>query len=267
MCEVCRGRHRIYATTKRARRKLEKAAVASDQLDSAVNATVVLDANSSPRVMLPDAESSRWTQAPATTATANWDDGAIDPQLFSASVSPSTSSASAQNYMGLHLPPYPPVPYVSSTSSELAGALTLPVPASASTTSNVDDNPDSSRCRPEKSDGTIIQTNPTSPNTSIASGSGAEKKSLPYYSRSRLPGKSNEQEEENGGESDSDDDENDDEHQVTNIHAGDDSADGSLPSTAHVVDGPTRFCSVKGCKAVIPCPSSSSSLSLFHILI
>ncbi|KAF8221925.1 hypothetical protein L208DRAFT_1033565, partial [Tricholoma matsutake] len=27
MCEVCRGRHRIYATTKRARRKLEKAAV------------------------------------------------------------------------------------------------------------------------------------------------------------------------------------------------------------------------------------------------
>jgi len=27
MCETCRGRHRIYATTKRAKRKLEKAAV------------------------------------------------------------------------------------------------------------------------------------------------------------------------------------------------------------------------------------------------
>jgi len=27
MCEMCRGRHRIYATTKRAKRKLEKAAV------------------------------------------------------------------------------------------------------------------------------------------------------------------------------------------------------------------------------------------------
>jgi hypothetical protein len=134
MCEVCRGRHRIYATTKRARRKLEKAAVVgmrrmSDQLDSgvSVNATIVPDANSDPSAMVPDAENSRWMQAPAptTTATANWDDGAIDPQLFSASVSPSTSSASAQNslnYMGLHLSSYPPVPYVSSTSSELVAA-------------------------------------------------------------------------------------------------------------------------------------------------
>lgn len=31
MCEVCRGRHRIYATTKRARRKLEKAVVSGGQ--------------------------------------------------------------------------------------------------------------------------------------------------------------------------------------------------------------------------------------------
>ena len=29
MCDICRGRHRIYASTKRARRKLEKAAVAN----------------------------------------------------------------------------------------------------------------------------------------------------------------------------------------------------------------------------------------------
>jgi len=29
MCDVCRSRHRIYASTKRARRKLEKAAVAN----------------------------------------------------------------------------------------------------------------------------------------------------------------------------------------------------------------------------------------------
>jgi hypothetical protein len=29
MCETCRGRHRTYATTKRAKRKMEKAAVAS----------------------------------------------------------------------------------------------------------------------------------------------------------------------------------------------------------------------------------------------
>jgi hypothetical protein len=27
MCDVCRGRHRVYATTKRAKRKMEKAAV------------------------------------------------------------------------------------------------------------------------------------------------------------------------------------------------------------------------------------------------
>jgi len=29
MCDICRGRHRIYASTKRAKRKLEKAAVAN----------------------------------------------------------------------------------------------------------------------------------------------------------------------------------------------------------------------------------------------
>ncbi|EGO03330.1 hypothetical protein SERLA73DRAFT_174773, partial [Serpula lacrymans var. lacrymans S7.3] len=29
MCDVCRGRHRIYATTKRAKRKMEKAAIVS----------------------------------------------------------------------------------------------------------------------------------------------------------------------------------------------------------------------------------------------
>jgi hypothetical protein len=33
MCETCRGRHRAYATTKRARRKMEKAAISLQALD------------------------------------------------------------------------------------------------------------------------------------------------------------------------------------------------------------------------------------------
>jgi hypothetical protein len=167
--------------------------------------------------------------------------------------------------MGLHLSSYPPVPYVSSTSSELAGALTLPVPASASTTTNVDDtNNDKSHYRPRNSDGTVIQTNSISPNITIASGNGAEKKSRPYHKHSS---KANEREEENGDESDSDDDDeaNDDEHQVTNIPTCDNLVDDSLELSTIHVDGPTRFCSVKGCKAVIPCPSSSVFFSFFLI--
>jgi hypothetical protein len=46
MCDACRGRHRIYATTKRARRKLEKAAVANSALPGGNALALIHDSNS-----------------------------------------------------------------------------------------------------------------------------------------------------------------------------------------------------------------------------
>ncbi|KAG5642474.1 hypothetical protein DXG03_002752 [Asterophora parasitica] len=124
MCETCRGRHRVYASTKRARRKLEKAAVLGMRRIGAV-------------VSSEDEESTTTgttTTTTTTTATANatstataptdwpgkvWDDTAIDPQLFAEPAGPS--------HAPMHLAygaPFAP----SSSSSALAGALTLPAP-------------------------------------------------------------------------------------------------------------------------------------------
>ncbi|KAF9029147.1 hypothetical protein BDZ89DRAFT_1065672 [Hymenopellis radicata] len=89
MCESCRGKHRIYASTKRARRKLEKAAVSGQ--------TVV------PVEQIPG--SAAWMPRPEDQRPEHglsdgpYAPGTIDPRLFRSNPS---------------------------TSSELAGALTLP---------------------------------------------------------------------------------------------------------------------------------------------
>jgi len=45
MCETCRGRHRIYASTKRAKRKLEKAAIANVAARNGANALILAHGN------------------------------------------------------------------------------------------------------------------------------------------------------------------------------------------------------------------------------
>ncbi|KAF5383235.1 hypothetical protein D9615_004919 [Tricholomella constricta] len=107
MCEACRGRHRVYASTKRARRKLEKAAVVGMRR---------IDDQLKP---VPSAQN--WPP-PATTppAAPAWDDTAIDPRLFA------ETAASGAVAVSMHLA-FPP--YALCSSSELAGALTLPTPS------------------------------------------------------------------------------------------------------------------------------------------
>ncbi|KAI0064984.1 hypothetical protein BV25DRAFT_1822764 [Artomyces pyxidatus] len=91
MCEACRGRHRIYATTKRAKRKLEKAAVGAHQLGREDDQPVTW--------MPADDAVSPAVAEPAEPGALHlvWDPQ-IDPVLFN----------------------------INPTSSELAGALTLP---------------------------------------------------------------------------------------------------------------------------------------------
>lgn len=268
MCEVCRGRHRIYATTKRARRKLEKAAVVdvrrmSEQVDNivSVSASVAPDNNSDQGVVVSGAEVSGWKSIQTATATAaatSWDDMTTDPQLFSQSVFTSVSASPASvntqnpmNFMDLHLSSYPPVPYVSSTSSELAGALTLPPSTNIPTVGTGYDNKSgTSYYRPRLPDGTLMQLDSTTPRTSPAGGSRKKKKTR------QTPEADKEGEEscdENGNE-------NNEGQASISTPTGDNEACDTATDivTVPVVDIPTSFCSVKGCKAVIPgLPSSS----------
>ncbi|KAF7984432.1 hypothetical protein HWV62_14502 [Athelia sp. TMB] len=112
MCEACRGRHRVYAMTKRAKRKLEKDSLVQQSvalLSSEQPAgTVWLPENPQldeeqrePWIQRPDASvepeaSTSHDSPPARVYPATWDHSVIDPSL------------------------------VSTQSSELAGALTLP---------------------------------------------------------------------------------------------------------------------------------------------
>lgn len=200
------------------------------------------------------------TTTTPTTTTTPWDDTIIDPQLFSQSVAPSVSasvSVDAQNsmdFMNLHVSSYPPVPYVSSSSSELAGALTLPSPANdtqVTTNTTVDSGHIPSYYRQRLPDGTHMQSDPATPKTSPVESNGNEKSTL-------TPDKQVDGEERQNGHENEDvnDDKNDE--SLGDNHMCDGIADSQDPDAVSTVDGlstQTRFCSVKGCKAVIPGPS------------
>ncbi|KZT10346.1 uncharacterized protein LAESUDRAFT_721683 [Laetiporus sulphureus 93-53] len=105
MCEVCRGRHRIYASTKRAKRKMEKAAMGAQ--------------NGQPVVWMPSDDNVEdnepvveQTPASFVYASSTWDHSAIDPALFSSDselanallpVSPPRSKNPAQSGSSLHM--------------------------------------------------------------------------------------------------------------------------------------------------------------------
>ncbi|KAG5636912.1 hypothetical protein H0H81_006447 [Sphagnurus paluster] len=122
MCETCRGRHRIYASTKRARRKLEKASVVGvRRVGDHVEAVTAPPPPPPKSATSSSISTPTWTDVPTTTA---WDNTAIDPQLFA-------------NSMPIHQPVVFPM---TSSSSELAGALTLPSP-NPNTTAATDVDP------------------------------------------------------------------------------------------------------------------------------
>ncbi|OBZ78430.1 hypothetical protein A0H81_02394 [Grifola frondosa] len=112
MCEGCRGRHRVYATTKRAKRKMEKALLGAqngapvvwmppdDAGEEEEPESVSAPSPTRPRVSrtFEPATPVDGEQSPHFTfSQAPWDPSSIDPRLFS-------------------------------QTSELAGALTLPTP-------------------------------------------------------------------------------------------------------------------------------------------
>lgn len=122
MCEACRSRHRIYATTKRAKRKLEKAVVSGEVSPGTAGPTIAVrsgdlpDANAAEQVVTIKGDRSMEDDGKTLQSTSTsisgpisfnlpppspaWDSSAIDPRLFASQAS---------------------------SSSALAGALTLPV--------------------------------------------------------------------------------------------------------------------------------------------
>ncbi|KAI0072086.1 hypothetical protein K474DRAFT_1668233 [Panus rudis PR-1116 ss-1] len=156
MCEACRSRHRIYASTKRAKRKAEKMAMGGqvgpvawmppDREAREVQQPPPAPASPTPPILSPPRISPQPLPAPPPapapaleprpepvpapvsapptsqfplTAT-NWDHNAIDPRLVSHHTSQQSVSYSQPNYS--YTPTYP-----HDTSSELARALHLPI--------------------------------------------------------------------------------------------------------------------------------------------
>ncbi|KAH8097065.1 hypothetical protein BXZ70DRAFT_309402 [Cristinia sonorae] len=138
MCEQCRGRHRIYANTKRQKRKLEKLALGGqqgsvvwmppdDQVDHTEEhadlqpAVEALQQPAAPEPIPPAtpisepqppaqilAQAQQFNIPPPPT---QWDNSAIDPRLFSQTPASSSSElAGALNFPGMNptTPPQPP---------------------------------------------------------------------------------------------------------------------------------------------------------------
>ncbi|CAL1709103.1 unnamed protein product [Somion occarium] len=86
MCESCRGRHRIYASTKRAKRKMEKLAIGGQ-----LGPVVWMPPHSDGRDDHPQAGPSTQPTPPVEDSTvshypltaSSWESSAIDPSLFS----------------------------------------------------------------------------------------------------------------------------------------------------------------------------------------
>ncbi|KAF9458177.1 hypothetical protein BDZ94DRAFT_1271440 [Collybia nuda] len=199
----CRGRHRIYASTKRARRKMEKAAVAGirrmgEQQNGESSGVWAAAASSVPSA----------ASATADVLAATWDKATIGPR-------PHTESSASNVVDRLFV--YQNTTYPTDSSSELAGALTLPISAAGASSSTPP---------------VMHPTQPTAENNISRHSSSSEDDS----------------------ESDSEFDDQE-EHEVSatlqpasprEISSAAENADQGPSYT-----GPSRYCSVKGCKLVI----------------
>jgi hypothetical protein len=120
MCEACRERHRVYATTKRARRKMEKAYMTAQLGGDPVNDHT--NGTSPPHWGTPSNP-----VVSGSTQLTTWVDMAINPSLSPGhSAGPYPPPAVHQPLTG----PPSTLAHPSSLSSELAGAL-APLPASS----------------------------------------------------------------------------------------------------------------------------------------
>ncbi|OCH87358.1 hypothetical protein OBBRIDRAFT_796287 [Obba rivulosa] len=165
MCESCRGRHRVYATTKRQKRKMEKAAlgaqvaaqglawmpqddeqeqprhgqcileVASRQKTRAVEALHPAPVAAPTHPPVPPSHSPPiHASSPYSYTPSTWDQSALDPRLFSHPM-PTISTT--------HTAPPPHTAH-----SELANALTLPLPPPPSNSVSVSPGAPSSQRTP-----------------------------------------------------------------------------------------------------------------------
>lgn len=291
MCDACRSRHRVYANTKRARRKLEKAAIATavsarngkdtemPLIDHGPQPITWVNAGGQSRQVCNSDSVTRQIRLatlytwllmfspcngnyllidsiqdlrPSTSSTlalsslSTWNH-AIDPRLFSGEVSPTSPH---------HLPSL--MPHQTSTSSELANALT---PRNPSTPVSVP----SSAILPNQA--------VTDHNNHYHDLSASQKQS----SHLQIPPTPDAN---RHGEEVSDD--NDEEQrvieslQVTPVQdqqmevsssdrqSSSETAELSQGRSSDEVDGSARFCSVKGCKAVIP---GNQTLFYIHIIL
>ena len=250
MCEVCRGKHRIYASTKRARRKLEKAAVIgmrsmSDQVESdvSVSANVLPGTNPDPVPEPQVAERISMQAAPSTIlTTATWNNTAVDPQLFFVASTAPANTQSAVDFTPPRMSSYPLVPYASSTNSELAKVPTLPATASTASTVNEPQN-GTLYYRFRLPAGTLTEPDRANTSTCTVGWNRTKRRTSP------LPKADGQEEDESYDEN-----ENDEESQDSITLTEDTQAYDTSTATSAIspVDGSTRFCSIKGCKAVIP---------------
>ncbi|KAI0944839.1 hypothetical protein AcW1_001672 [Taiwanofungus camphoratus] len=171
MCDSCRGRHRVYASTKRAKRKLEKAAL------GAANGYVFMPQDDAADDEANDDDRTR-QRYPYEAST--WDHSSIDPALFS-------------------------------HDSELANALTLPASTSQSPRISTDGCADARRNGQQ-------QLSPLHVGTSLSSGINA---TTINNNTSGSPS-------------------------LTKL-----ATSTSAPAALDAPSLPPRFCSIKGCKALV----------------
>ncbi|KAF9549069.1 hypothetical protein CPC08DRAFT_769150 [Agrocybe pediades] len=117
MCETCRSRHRIYASTRRAKKKLEKAALASTTSTSVAHPDV-----SNAQALAHDHDVSE----PISGPSGSWFSENLVPGNASSNtqLDPLPTSASNMNWHSSLDPHF----FATTSSSALANALTLPEP-------------------------------------------------------------------------------------------------------------------------------------------
>ncbi|KAF7797055.1 hypothetical protein EIP86_008247 [Pleurotus ostreatoroseus] len=209
MCELCRSRHRTYASTKRAKRKQEKAMLGAQAgmvwMPDGDDVSTQPAASASPMQGAGPENAHAGPSAPIqyTFAPSDWDTSALDPRLFQPQ----------------------------SSSSELAGALSMPVPLTSNRFGRTGD--------PQPSQSLVGQPVVPLSTTEDATGLALPSNSTQvtgHEHMSSTPSSTGSQ------------------HSHSILHPKGVISAQRIEEAAAQMEGslPPRYCSIKGCKTVIP---------------
>ncbi|KAJ7492245.1 hypothetical protein FB451DRAFT_1217571 [Mycena latifolia] len=215
MCAACREKHRAYASTKRARRKAEKTLV------SKMSATA-------PGTQLPDAEQAPWANQESSPSALGMTVTQYSSPISAASTPSVPQSQPLASVRWSHAidPALYSQPSGSSSSSTLAGALTLPASASAPP-NNFSSDPSAD---PPFSSSSFPARDADAGGSLNAQGVGhIQSQSQIESAALASPGRSG----------------------IDTSGSGAPASDGAVGVAPQVLNGRPRFCSVKGCKAII----------------